>query len=152
MLPGNPLGPDTQLRSGPQSSLQRCVSLSGVKHGVIGRRVSVAKSPPTVRRHKPCDRRQSFAGKSHRPLVMGWCATASDTRRVSKYSLTASIRYMSLVTPCRQMLDAFFPVLADRFHNVEVSVERLGAREYRQLPLDSGRSSPTERKTPPRFL
>jgi len=33
-----------------------------------------------------------------------------------------SIRYMSLVTPCAQMLDAFFPVLADRFHNVEVSL------------------------------
>jgi len=39
----NPLGPDTQLRSGHNRLCNDAVSLSGVKHGGDWRRVSVAK-------------------------------------------------------------------------------------------------------------
>jgi len=54
MLPGNPLGPDTQLRSGPQSSLQRCGKPQwGETWGdwETGQRGKSLRQP--VRRHKP---------------------------------------------------------------------------------------------------
>jgi len=84
---------------------------------------------------------------------MGWCATASDTR--TEVSNTASphqsVTCHSLLHAA-QMLDAFFPVLADRFHNVEVSLWNALCTRIPPTSLDSGRSSPDGAQTPRAFV